>query len=590
LKFIFEYWNSFYKYVGRKLYLLMILSPIIGILESVGLALLLPVVTVLFVPDAANKGMVVKIFRYMEMLSLPQTMGWLLGILIFLFFLKSIFKGIYLYLSSYYNALFIKRLKILVVEGMKQMDYRYYLSINTGKIINNASNEIYKYATAMKSYTESISSLFILISYMGILLFISFKITLMILLIGGCFSLFYSKLNQRAKNYSVLMVNTNIGFKNIIIETVSFFKYLKATEKLEYASYKLNANVKEFFGLFFRTNLTNGMPAVIQEPISIVMILLLAGSNMYFLHEPAAKLVIILAISYRASSHISIYQAKKQTFYSNAGSIAAVQELMEELKLAKEEVGSIPGLQFNERLVLKNLSFSYTGEKKVLDSVNIEIHKNKTVAFVGPSGSGKSTLIDMLTGILKPDSGEFYIDEIQVNNLSHKEWRTGVGYITQENIVFNTSLKENIGLKTNFDLLEIKKVESALSSAHALDFASKLSEGIDTVLGERGVRLSGGQRQRVSIAREIYKNPVLLIMDEATSALDATSEQIVQESINELNGKTTIVIIAHRLATVKNADIIYVLNEGKIVESGSFDQLVKLNGYFSEQVKLQGIS
>ena len=263
---------------------------------------------------------------------------------------------------------------------------------------------------------------------------------------------------------------------------------------------------------------------------------------------------------------------------------------MEELRDAKEEVGSIPDLQFNEKLVLKNLSFSYTGENKVLNSIDIIIHKNKTVAFVGPSGSGKSTLIDMLTGILKPDSGEIFIDGTKVDNLSIKEWRTGVGYITQENIVFNTTLKENIGLRTNFDLQENKKVENALSSAHALDFAINLSEGLDTILGERGVRLSGGQRQRVSIAREIFKNPVLLIMDEATSALDATSEQIVQGSINELNGKTTIVIIAHRLATVKNADIIYVLNEGKIVESGSFEQLVKLNGYFSEQVKLQGVS
>lgn len=568
----------------------MILSPIIGVLESLGLALLLPVVTTLFVPDATNKGMIVKIFTYMETLHIPQTMGWLLGILIFLFFLKSLFKALYLYLSSLYNALFIKKLKILVVEGMKQMDYRYYLSINTGKIINNTSNEIYKYATAMKSYTESISSLFILISYMGILIFISFKITLMILVIGGAFSVFYSKLNLRAKKYSVLMVDTNIGFKNIIIETVSFFKYLKATEKLEYASYKLNANVKEFFRLFFRTNLTNGMPAVIQEPISILMILILAGSNMYFIHEPAAKLVIILAISYRASSHISVYQAKKQTFYSNVGSITAVQELLDEFLVAKEEVKSIPELAFSEKLILKNISFSYNGKKKVLDSINIEIHKNKTIAFVGPSGSGKSTLIDMLTGILKPDTGEIFIDQTQVSNLSIKEWRIGVGYITQDNIVFNTSLKENIGLRTNFDENEEKKVVSALTSAHAFDFANNLSEGLDTVLGERGVRLSGGQKQRVSIAREIFKSPVLLIMDEATSALDATSEQIVQESINELNGKTTIVIIAHRLATVKNADVIYVLNDGKIVESGSFEQLVKLNGYFYEQVKLQGIS
>jgi subfamily B ATP-binding cassette protein MsbA len=571
------------------MYLLLILSPIIGVLETLGFSLLMPVITFLFVPDATNKELVMNIFSYMEVMHIPQTISWVLGGLIFLFFLKSIFKIIYLYISSLYNALFIQILKNLVVDGIKKMDYRYYMSINTGKIINNASNEIYKYATAMKTYTEAISSFFILISYMCILFFISFRITLMIIIIGLGFSVFYSGLNKIAKKYSVLMINTNVEFKNIIIETISFFKYLKATDNLEYTSNKLKANVNEFLKLFFRTNLTNGIPAVIQEPIGIIMILVLVGTNFYFIHEPYTLLAIILVISYRASSHISTYQAKKQTFYSNAGSINAVQSLLEELKSSNEIVTFIPDLQFRNKLILRNVSFSYNGGKKVLDSINIEIQKNKTIAFVGPSGSGKSTLIDLLTGVLKPDTGEIYIDNKLVSNLSIKEWRNSLGYITQENIVFNTTLKENICLKTNFDLADNIQVESALASAYALDFSNNLSHGSDTILGERGIRLSGGQRQRVSIAREIYKQPILLIMDEATSALDATSELIIQESINELQGKTTIVIVAHRLATVKNADVIYVLNEGKVVEFGSFENLIKLNGYFSEQVKLQEI-
>ena len=187
------------------MYLLIIISPIIGVLESVGLALLLPIITSLFVPEATNQGVVKKLFAYMEIAGLPQTFNWLLGTLIFLFFLKSFFKGLYLHLSSLYNALFIKRLKILVIDGIKKMNYRYYLSINTGQIINSASNEIYKYATAMKSYTESISSLFILISYLSILFYISYKITLMMIVIGGAFSFIYSNMNRKAKKYSELM-------------------------------------------------------------------------------------------------------------------------------------------------------------------------------------------------------------------------------------------------------------------------------------------------------------------------------------------------------------------------------------------------
>ncbi|OYU96761.1 MAG: hypothetical protein CFE21_00300 [Bacteroidetes bacterium B1(2017)] len=589
MKFIFEYWQSFYHFVGKKFFLILALCPIIGVLESIGLALLLPVITVVFAPEAGNSKIINKIYEYFHIIGIPEKLSYVFAFLILLFFFKSALKGLYLYLSSWFNALFIKRLKLLVVKEIKEMDFHHYLTLNTGKIMNNATNEVYKYSTAMKSYTEAISSLFILASFLVALFLISFKISIMIVLIGGSFSIIYSKLNILAKEYSTKMIVTGIEFKNIIIETISFFKYLKATGKLEYSSKKLNSVVKNVYKLNFKTNLTNGLPQVIQEPISILLIIILVLLNHWFLHEESSKLIIILAISYRASANISVYQSKKQSFYSSVGSINAVNDLLEELRLNKEVENSIPRLTFSKEIVLSNINYSYDRQVKVLNSISIKIPKNKTIAFVGPSGSGKSTLIDIMTGILKPQSGEIKIDDMGFENLSIKEWRENIGYITQENIAFNSSIEENISLEIKSDNEIQNKVKQSLIVANAFDFVEQMKHKTNTVLGERGIRLSGGQRQRISIAREIYKNPQLLIMDEATSALDSTSELIIQESINNLSGKTTILIIAHRLATILDANWIYYLDSGEVKEEGTFHTLIEKKGLFYNQAKLQGL-
>jgi subfamily B ATP-binding cassette protein MsbA len=220
------------------------------------------------------------------------------------------------------------------------------------------------------------------------------------------------------------------------------------------------------------------------------------------------------------------------------------------------------------------------------------IPKNRITAIVGESGSGKSTLVDLITGILNPTSGDICFDDINYRELDLESMRLMIGYVTQENVVFHDSIANNISLWKcqDDDSLCQNKVHNASLAAHCYEFVKEGTSGYQTIIGDRGIKLSGGQRQRLAIAREIFKEPEILILDEATSSLDSESESFIQKSIETMNGSKTIIIIAHRLSTIKNCDYMYILQKGRIVEEGSYDELSQRNTKFRKMCLEQQIS
>ena len=230
-------------------------------------------------------------------------------------------------------------------------------------------------------------------------------------------------------------------------------------------------------------------------------------------------------------------------------------------------------------------------QKNVLEDIEITIPANGTVAIVGESGAGKTTLADLLTLILRPQRGHLTVDGVPHDQIEISSWREQIGYVSQDTVVFDDTVANNICLWRGdyaIDQEVRNNVEQAAARAGATEFINALNDGFNTHVGDRGVRLSAGQRQRLFIARELYKNPRLLILDEATSALDSESELVIKDSVEQLRGLTTIVIIAHRLSTIKNADYIYVLDKGRIVEQGSYEELAFTHGgTFNRMVALQ---
>ena len=268
-------------------------------------------------------------------------------------------------------------------------------------------------------------------------------------------------------------------------------------------------------------------------------------------------------------------------------SLERINNILEEDERIIEKPQAIEINGLNDSVEFNNVSFGY-GQEVVLNSINLRVEKGSSVALVGESGSGKSTMMDLLTRFYDVESGEVLIDGVNVKDLTIKSLRSLIGIVSQESILFNTSVTENIAFGDENPSIE--KVIEAAKTANAYDFIMGLETGFDTVIGERGNKLSGGQKQRLSIARAIYLDPQILILDEATSALDTESEQLVQSALERIMvGKTTF-IIAHRLSTIINADQIIVLSKGAIVEQGNHQDLLKLNGFYTKFCALQGIN
>ena len=268
-------------------------------------------------------------------------------------------------------------------------------------------------------------------------------------------------------------------------------------------------------------------------------------------------------------------------------SLERINNILEEDERIIEKPQAIEINGLNDSVEFNNVSFGY-GQEVVLNSINLRVEKGSSVALVGESGSGKSTMMDLLTRFYDVESGEVLIDGVTVKDLTIKSLRSLIGIVSQESILFNTSVTENIAFGDENPSIE--KVIEAAKTANAYDFIMGLETGFDTVIGERGNKLSGGQKQRLSIARAIYLDPQILILDEATSALDTESEQLVQSALERIMvGKTTF-IIAHRLSTIINADQIIVLSKGAIVEEGNHQDLLKLNGFYTKFCTLQGIN
>ena len=264
-----------------------------------------------------------------------------------------------------------------------------------------------------------------------------------------------------------------------------------------------------------------------------------------------------------------------------------VDKIMDAVNDIKEPANPTEINGFNESIGFNGISFSYEEGKEILHDIELEIPKGRTVALVGQSGSGKSTLADLIPRYYDPSSGSITLDGINLKNLRVKDLRSLIGNVNQEAILFNDTIFNNIAFGVENATME--QVIEAAKIANAHDFIMEKEDGYMTNIGDRGGKLSGGQRQRISIARAILKNPPILILDEATSALDTESEKIVQEALDRLTSTRTTIVIAHRLSTIRNADMICVMHEGKIVERGRHEELIALEGYYKKLHDMQSL-
>ena len=376
----------------------------------------------------------------------------------------------------------------------------------------------------------------------------------------------------------------------IIDETLTGMRVVKAfnAEKAQHARFmKVN-------NLLFRTRnkiaARREMASPMSETMGVIVVacILWIGGKMVFAGSSFQGEWFITYIAL-FTMIINPFKNLSSAFYNVQKGTAALdrmQHLLNTENTLTEAPDALPLKTFNDKIELRNVSFAY-GEKQVLQNISFDVPKGKVIALVGSSGAGKSTLADLLPRFHDVTGGEILIDGINIRQLKLEDLRRLMGVVSQDTILFNDTIYNNIALGTGGATMD--RVVEAAKVAHADNFIRAKSEGYETVVGDRGSRLSGGERQRVTIARAILKNPPVLILDEATSSLDTESERIVQDAINQLMQNRTCIVIAHRLSTVKHADEIIVLDKGKIAERGTHNGLIEKNGIYKRLVDMQQV-
>jgi subfamily B ATP-binding cassette protein MsbA len=415
---------------------------------------------------------------------------------------------------------------------------------------------------------------------------INAKFAILVTIGGYLTSFLFKRIYIRTKRESVNLTKESNLYQGLLIQFISNFKYLRATGSVQTLEKKLQWQIEEIEKNNRKLGMLSAFVSGVREPSMILVVAAAILFETQVIGSGLSSILVSLLFFYRALTSLLSVQTFYNNFLGTSGSMENMKEFQNTIEQNKEDFGSLKLSAFNSSLVLKNASLSYT-DTRILKSLNLKIEKNESVAFVGESGSGKTTLLNVLTGLIPLNEGGFYIDGMDANTVDLRTLQNRIGYITQEPVIFNASIFENISFwapKTpeNFERYRIASERASLTS---FILNQELRE--DAILGNNGINLSGGQRQRISIARELYKEIDILIMDEATSALDSETEKTIQESIESLKGKYTIIAVAHRLSTIKSADRIFVMQSGKIVETGNYSDLMLESATFKRMVELQ---
>jgi ATP-binding cassette subfamily B protein/subfamily B ATP-binding cassette protein MsbA len=376
--------------------------------------------------------------------------------------------------------------------------------------------------------------------------------------------------------------------KNIsmsMIENIQALRLLHTMGQLEQADQDIRSRMGELEGNKRAQAKLNSINAPIMAVLPILMIAALTSLSLIVFGNRSSgilpSLVTFVMALQRLNGSITSITQSLGSLTNNAAGLDILNRILES---SDKEFRRKSGASFNaltKGIEFRDVTLSYSPDlKPALSNIDLKITKGQTIALVGTSGSGKSTLADMLIGLYPASSGELLIDGIPLVQLDLSSWQKRLGVVSQDTFLFNASIFDNI--RFGNPGATMADVEAASRKAQAHTFITELPMGYETVIGERGYRLSGGQRQRLSLSRAILRDPELLILDEATSALDTESEELVQQAIDQFEGKYTVLVIAHRLSTIVNADVICVMEQGKIIERGTHAELIKMGGRYSK--------
>lgn len=584
MRFIFFFTQIYKKYPSAFIASVLLLLCV-AMFDTISIFTVAPVVDFLIHPDLHGVSPITqKVMRIISGIGFPATFGGLVSVFIIFNILQSIALTFVKYLILQTKYRLVKDLMCGTFEDFFNARMYFFTSTRQGTLFNTFIRETNTVADAFVAMATLLASSFQLVLYLIVPLYISWQVISISLLTALAFAVPFMLVGKISYRLGQTNTKTANAVVSVIQESLSYAKVIlgfgnqgKSLDDLSttYDAHKRSAIKLQTLGI-----------ATVQlyYPIGlIVLIVALLVSRKFAV--PLAESVAVLYSLLKIIPCIGNITGQKNTVEGFYPGFEQINKLRERARNYKQMSGERHFTGFATEIAIRDVSFSYPGRKSTLSGLNMIIPKGKMVAIVGESGSGKSTLVDTILGFNEPANGQIMLDDIPLGDFDINSYRKRIGYVPQESVLFNRSILDNM-LWTNENASDLD-VKRACAQANADEFIQQLPQGYNTTVGDRGVRLSGGQVQRLALARAILRKPEILILDEATSSLDTQSERLIQQAIDTIAKQTTVIIIAHRLSTIANADYIYVLKRGKIIEEGNYKELLDKSGLFSRMVKLQ---
>jgi len=575
---------------------LFVLISIVTLLELCGFGLIYPFLEVMRDPDSIENFPILQQFLSSFIKEGPNQFFWSLGIILALaYIIKNLVLLSLIYLQNRFAKNRIALLSHKMLEGYLALPYIFHLQRNTAHLLRNIENSVLLvFNKGLISLLYIVMESMVTIGLLIIMLFIDPLNTLAVsLVLGAGLIFFYGITKIRVRLWGEKEHDLIAEIYKWVQESIGSIKEIKALKRELFFSDRFAQFVKARAKPQIAYGTMKQSPRVFLESLLVLSMLLVFWITYIQSRSPGSAISVLTmfaVVSFRLLPSINRIGAAIIDLKSSAPALETLHKdyaiVLQNLKLSHKITSPAQDFSFEKKIRFENISFSYPeSEKLALKNISFEINKGAVIGIVGQTGAGKTTLIDILLGLLPPSEGRLLVDGHDIYN-SPSGWHDKIGYVPQRIYLTDNTLLRNIAFGINDKEVNHDQVMRSIKTAHLEQFISNLPEGLETTVGERGVRLSGGQCQRLGIARALYNDPEILIMDEATSALDNETELEIAKSINQIAQSKTLVIVAHRLSTIRKCDFLIFLKEGTIADRGRFNEIQNRNPDFDRQVQL----
>lgn len=581
---IFNHLNRFPRVWGN-----LVLTVIAGFLQGLGLAFFVPVISLMNPESSGNNSRLFEVIeKILNFVGLPYNQNVLLIMVAGLIGASLTLTFCQQCLMYHSKMTFVSERRERMIENFLGASWPYIAGQSSGETINKLLAESFRAAGGLVQLVMAATELIMIGVFLAFGVAMSWQLLLISLAIGGIGFVLLKPIRRHALAAGKNQVTHERAYIFKAVDYLSGAKLIKAVGAQQQALQLINGLQRNLRDTIMTKNINISATDLISQMIPVFALTGIIYIGTTRLNLETGTLFVFVIFLIRMAPLMSRFQQRYQSYLLERPTIDTLEETIETFT-RNREAGLASGINFDalkNKITFKHVSYSFPSSKgPTIKNISFDVPKGSMIAFVGTSGGGKSTILELLTGLRRPNEGRIIIDGNDLNDLNMTTWRKRIGYVGQDNIVFNDTLKNNLIFA--HPQADAKAIATALERSHLEGVIADLPDGMETILGESGIRLSGGQRQRLALARALIGIPDLLILDEATSALDADSEQMIQTAIDEIRQSISVVVVAHRLSTIRNADVIHVVEHGKIVESGTYTELLNTGGRLGELHEMQ---